>query len=470
MPGIVIAALSPHPPIIIPAVGHGEERKAASTVQALQEMAKRVVAAKPDVTLIISPHAQLYRDAVVALATETVEGSFGDFGAPEERFSYATDEKLIDLIVAEAANVGVTVLKVDRSARVRYNVSAGLDHGMMVPLYFLRQAGLTTPLVPMGMGIYPPEQLYRFGQALAVAGVRSGKRVALIASGDLSHRLTPDAPAGYDPRGADFDRELMQALDTADAARVVTLERELVDCAGECGFRPVIEMLGALDGRQVAAEVLSYEGPFGVGYGVAVLTPGGVDQSRRFATVIAERRQTLTAERRSAESPLVRLARASLEAFVNDGRVVPVPADLPAEFREREAGAFVSLKKDGELRGCIGTIEPMRQSIAQEVIYNAISAGTADPRFDPVEPEELDDLVYSVDVLAVPEPISGLDELDQQRYGVIVIKGSRSGLLLPRLEGINSAREQYTIACQKAGLKPDEPGVKLERFEVVRYH
>lgn len=469
MAGIVIAALSPHPPLIVPAVGRGEEEKVTATVRAMAEMARCVVAAKPDVMVLISPHAQLYRDAVVALATATVVGSLAEFGAPDERYEFGTDEALVDLIVAEAATVGVRVLKVDRTTRRQYEVSAGLDHGMMVPLHYLRAAGLTTPLVPMGMAICPPDQLYRFGQALALAAVRSGKRVALIASGDLSHHLTADAPAGYDPRGVEFDRELMQALGDGDVVRIVTLDRGLIDAAGECGYRPVVEMLGALDGHRVAVDILSYEGPFGVGYGVAVLTPGPADPGRLYGERIAQARQTAVASRRATESAPVRLARESLEAFVERGEVVATPADLPAEFRERQAGVFVSIKKDGELRGCIGTIEPVRAAIAQEIIYNAISAGTADPRFDPVEPAELNELVYSVDVLASPEPISGLTELDPQQYGVIVSKGGRSGLLLPRLEGITTAQEQYRIACQKAGLKPDAPGIKLERFVVVRH-
>ncbi|MGE5559697.1 MAG: AmmeMemoRadiSam system protein A [Chloroflexota bacterium] len=470
MSGIVIGALSPHPPIVIPEVGKGEEAKAGRTIAALKEMARRVVAAKPDVTVIISPHAQLYRDVIVALALPEVEGSLGDFGATDVKFKFKTDGDLIDLLVAEAEEADIRVLKVDHEARRRYNVRTSLDHGMLVPLYFLRQAGLQTPLVPLAMGVQPLEQLYRFGQAIARACKRSGKRVALIASGDLSHRLTADAPAGFNPRGAEFDRELMAALRDGDAARIVTIDKELTGCAGECGLRPVVELLGALDGLKLDIEVLSYEGPYGVGYGVATLIPRGADPQREYLARIADRRRAEVAARRRGESPLVSLARRSLEHFVATGGVVEIPPDFPTEFTSRAAGVFVTLKKDGELRGCIGTIEPVRDNIAQEIVSNAISAGSADPRFDPVEPEELDDLVYSVDVLGTPEPIDSIADLDPDRYGVIVSKGSRSGLLLPHLEGIHDAREQYTIACQKGGIKPGEAGIKLERFEVVRFH
>ena len=129
---------------------------------------------------------------------------------------------------------------------------------------------------------------------------------------------------------------------------------------------------------------------------------------------------------------------------------------------------FVSLKKDGRLRGCIGTISPAAENIAAEILTNAVSAGIGDPRFDPVEEDELPELVYSVDVLGEAEPISGMDELDPKRYGVIVNKGHRRGLLLPNLEGVDTVRQQVDIALQKAGIRREE-SYTLERFEVVRH-
>ena len=163
----------------------------------------------------------------------------------------------------------------------------------------------------------------------------------------------------------------------------------------------------------------------------------------------------------------VKLALDAIRAYVTRGEVIAVPADLPAELTDSNAATFVSLKKDGELRGCIGTIEPARPSVAEEIISNAISAAVRDPRFLPVEPEELDDLVCSVDVLTPPEECD-IGDLDPGRYGVIVDSGSRRGLLLPDLEGIDSIEEQVGIARRKGGIGPYEH-VKLYRFEVVRY-
>ena len=166
--------------------------------------------------------------------------------------------------------------------------------------------------------------------------------------------------------------------------------------------------------------------------------------------------------------PLVELARNTIENYVRTGKAVTPPRELTPEMKQK-AGAFVSLHKHGALRGCIGTIEPTSPDVASEVIRNAISAATRDPRFPPVQASELDELEISVDVLLPPEPIESIDELDPERYGVIVQSGWRRGLLLPDLEGVDTAEYQVAIARRKAGIRPSEP-VQLYRFEVIRYH
>ena len=164
----------------------------------------------------------------------------------------------------------------------------------------------------------------------------------------------------------------------------------------------------------------------------------------------------------------VKLAKETLENYVRTGKKIDVPDWVPEEFKKRRAGVFVSLKKHGMLRGCIGTIGPVRTSVAEEIIYNAISSGTQDPRFPAVRPEDLDDLDYSVDVLGAPEKVGSMDELDVKRYGVIVTSGFRRGLLLPDLEGVDTPQEQVNIALQKAGINRSER-YEMERFEVIRY-
>ena len=165
----------------------------------------------------------------------------------------------------------------------------------------------------------------------------------------------------------------------------------------------------------------------------------------------------------------VKLARAAVERYVREGRTIAVPEDTPDELLNTRAGAFVCLKKGGALRGCIGTTEPTQESLAQEIMCNAISAATRDPRFNLVEPSELDDLDYSVDVLTPAEEIASHEDLDPARYGVIVESHMRRGLLLPDLEGVDTVEEQLDIARRKAGIERHEP-IKLYRFEVVRHH
>ena len=183
--------------------------------------------------------------------------------------------------------------------------------------------------------------------------------------------------------------------------------------------------------------------------------------------IIADRAERLRRVR-AGEDEFVKLARANVESFIRTGKTIEPPQELPREMLDNRAGVFVSIKKNGSLRGCIGTTEPTTASIACEIIQNGVSACSRDPRFDPITPDELDNLTYSVDVLFPPEPISDKSQLDVKRYGVIVTCGRKRGLLLPNLDGVDTIDEQLRIAMQKGGIQPNER-YSLERFEVVRH-
>lgn len=174
-------------------------------------------------------------------------------------------------------------------------------------------------------------------------------------------------------------------------------------------------------------------------------------------------------ENRESEDSYVRLARASVEHYIRTGTVLRMPSDLPAELTDRRAGVFVSIHEHGMLRGCIGTIQPCTDSVACEIIDNAVSASTRDPRFESIGEDELQSLEISVDVLGDAEEVASMDELDPKRYGVIVTKGMRRGLLLPDLEGVDTVEEQVSIAMRKAGIPAGTGDIMLERFEVVRH-
>jgi AmmeMemoRadiSam system protein A len=164
---------------------------------------------------------------------------------------------------------------------------------------------------------------------------------------------------------------------------------------------------------------------------------------------------------------LVELARKSVEEYIRNKKEIPLPSDLSPEMSVK-AGVFVCIKKKGNLRGCVGTFMPCTENVAQEVIRNALCAATSDSRFEPVTEDELDELEFSVDVLSPPEKVADISELDPKKYGVIVVHGSRKGLLLPDLEGVDSVDEQLRIAKMKAWINPDEK-VEIFRFMVSRY-
>ncbi len=467
---LVLAALAPHPPVIVPEVGGSDVKQAQRTVDGMRRLAGVFADARPDTIVVISPHGPVFADVIAIAGSPKVAGDFGQFGAAVS-MEFENDLVLGEAIARHAKSRGISAAVIEPSIISRLRASRRLDHGTMVPLYYISQAVSGFRLVPVAMGIDTPDRLYTFGMALRAAVEECGRRVALIASGDLSHRLKPGAPAGYSPEGKVFDERLVEALGRMDVAAIARMDDRLVEAAGECGLRPVFMMLGALDGLEVQAEVLSYEGPFGVGYAVASLTPTEAGDSEgacccRYDDLVRALEEK-RAERRRSASPHVALARQAVEAYVRRRKVVSAPEPLPAGM-ERAAGVFCSIHKGGQLRGCIGTTEPTRGSIAEEIISNAISAAARDPRFEPVEPNELDDLVFSVDVLSEPEPISGPEELDPKRYGVIVRCRGRVGLLLPDLDGIDTIEEQVSIARRKAGIGEREP-VELARFEVTRY-
>ena len=340
---------------------------------------------------------------------------------------------------------------------------------IMVPLYFINKVYTDYKLVRIGLSGLPLTEHYKLGQCIQKAVNELHRSVVIIASGDLSHRLKKDGPYGFDPAGPKYDARIMEVMSKGDFLDLLVFPPSLCEEAGECGHRSFTIMAGALDKLAVNSQRLSYEGPFGVGYGIVEFTPLGDDPHRNFLEQYPSYRDRLLEEKKKSEDSYVHLARASLEFYIKHGKAIDLPRDLPEEMLETRAGTFVSLKKDGNLRGCIGTIGPVHANLATEIIFNAISAGTQDPRFLEIKPKELPELEYSVDVLGPLEAISSPKELDVKRYGVIVTKGSRTGLLLPNLEGIDTVEQQIDIAKQKAGIRQEETGVFLQRFEVVRH-
>ncbi len=458
---IAAAYMVPHPPMIIPQVGRGSEKQIQETVRAYEAVAAEIAGIRPETIIITSPHAVMYADYFHISPGEKASGDFGRFRAPDVRFRETYDTELVQAISDLAEEKGFPAGALGERDR-------HLDHGTMVPLYFTEQKYTGFRLVRTGLSGLPLADHYAFGQIIREAVERTGRKAVLIASGDLSHKLQTYGPYGFAAEGPEYDRRIMDAAGRAAFGEMLAFEESFCEKAAECGHRSFVIMAGALDGMRVEASVYSHEDVTGVGYGICSFHPDGPDESRRFLEQYRAAQEEKLRQRRAAEDSFVRLARETVESYVLTRKTPEVPDWAAADMLQKRAGVFVSIHKDGKLRGCIGTFLPVQENIAREIISNAVSAATRDPRFDPVRPDELKRLEINVDVLSAPERIRGPEELDVKKYGVIVSSGVRRGLLLPDLDGVDTVEEQVSIARKKGGIRENER-VTLERFEVVRH-
>ena len=458
---ILAAFMVPHPPMIVPDIGRGSEAQIEETTKAYEKVAGEIAELKPETIIITSPHATMYADYFHISPGKGANGSFAGFGAPNVTFYEQYDSALRDRIC------GLTKTE-DFPAGTLGEVERDLDHGTMVPLWFIRQKYDGFKILRVGLSGLPLTDHYRLGEIINEAVEDTGRRAVIVASGDLSHKLQEYGPYGFAEEGPQYDARIMDAAGRGAFGEMLDFDESFCEKAAECGHRSFVIMAGAFDGKAVDAKAYVHQDVTGVGYGICSFYPQGDDGSRHFLIDYMRKQEEELRQRKESEDPYVRLARKSLESYILNRKVIDIPEDLPDEMINRRAGAFVSIHEHGALRGCIGTIGPTEDSLAEEIIRNAISASTRDPRFSPIRADELKWLEISVDVLGEPERIESEDELDVKRYGVIVTSGRRRGLLLPDLEGIDTPQQQVSIAMQKGGIRPGED-IELERFEVIRH-
>ena len=461
--GIIAAYMVPHPPLIVPAVGRGGEKDIIETTRAYERVAEHIAEIAPDTIIITSPHSVMYSDYFHISPGTGSAGDFARFRAPQVSFDVDYDTEFVSRLTE--------LLKQNKfPAGTQGEREKELDHGTMVPLYFIRKHYKAGKIIRIGLSGLPLADHYKFGTFIKQVSEELGRKTVIVASGDLSHKLQEYGPYGFDPAGPVYDKRIMEAAAKADFGGMLEFDEDFLDKAAECGHRSFVIMAGAFDGVDVKSEVLSHQDVTGVGYGIAIFEPGEKNDSRRFLKVMADKIKSVES------TPYVKLARATIEKYVKTNKRLKFPADLPeglveelpAEATNDRAGAFVSVHKSGMLRGCIGTIGPVQDCIAEEIISNAISAVSRDPRFEKVREDELELLEINVDILGKPENIDGPDKLDVKRYGVIVSCGAKKGLLLPDLEGVDTVEDQIDIARRKGGISPTDD-YKLQRFEVVRY-
>jgi AmmeMemoRadiSam system protein A len=445
---IPCAVLMCHAPIVIPKIAGGRARECARTTAAMAATAARLLAHAPDVLVIISPHTPRDPLRFGIAHDEQLSGDFAKFGVPELALQLPGAPEAAAMLAQVAQESGLACSRVS---------GRRLDHGALVPLYFVREAGWNGPTLLLALPYPDTGTETAMGRALAEAATRLGQRWCVLASGDMSHRLTPDAPAGYHPSARQFDASFRDLLESGELERAADIDPALREIAAEDVVDSCTVAASAVNFDATGHRILSYEGPFGVGYLEAVLHEVGVQ----------ERASSEDREHANDAPPRVLLdvARAAIAARLCGERYDP-PA-LPAPW-SRSRGVFVTLRdSDGELRGCIGHLEPNYATLSQEVASCAVSSATRDTRFAPVTKDELFDLRIELSVLSPTEPVSGLHRLDPERFGVAVSSGPLRGVLLPGIEGVRSARDQVRIAAAKAGLHADAP-LSLERFEVQK--
>lgn len=440
-PDFVFAGLAPHPPIVVPEVGRGREEGSRKTIEAFEQFAGRLMETRPEVLVLISPHSPRQPGAFGYWDKELLHGDLAKFNTPEVEISLPNAVDFLELLKPEAEKRDVNLWPVRDGL---------LDHGVLVPLYYLKKAGWAGPTAILSLN-YPGEgQFEDLGNALASAAAKAGGRVALVASGDMSHRLEPGAPGGYHPEAARFDHEFVELLETGHFLEVADMDPELVELAGQDVIESTRIALAAIHHDATRRDVLSYEGPFGVGYCLAVLW------------------QDRAEENSGGGKALLNVARRSMEDYVRRG-ILPRFEDSPVGYLARKAGVFITVRlRDGSLRGCIGTLGPTRLNLVEEVADRALAVAK-DAYGGPIREDELENLVYEISVLCPPVGVRRQEELDPALYGVIMRDAwGRRAVLLPGIESIQTVSDQLEFVRKKACI-PQQSDVMLDCFCIDKF-
>lgn len=458
---IVGACIMPHPPMAVAEIGRGSEKSIQATLDSYHKIAKVIKTLEPDTIVVTSPHAVMYRDWFNVSGGAHAYGDFERFHAGQVSFEQQYDTEFVRLLEYLCREDGFP-------AGTQYDRDQFLDHGTMVPLYFVNKYYTNYKLVRIGLSGFPLKMHYELGQYIQKTAMDLNKKVYLIASGDLSHCQKKNGPYGFQKEGPLYDERIMNTMGSASFKELFEYDEAFLKKAMECGHRSFVILAGVLDRMSVKPHVLSHQDITGVGYGFVYYDIGKRDDSRNYlAQYEIEEAERISSQKSDA---YVTLAKKAIEAFTEKKEIINVPETIPDEMKTEKAGTFVSIHEFDELRGCIGTISPVYGNIAAEIIHNSISACSKDPRFQPIKKEELPYLNISVDVLKPSERVSDFSMLDVKKYGVICsLPDGRRGLLLPDLDGVDTVHDQIQIACSKGGIDPEDERLIIERFEVVRH-
>ncbi|MCR5627345.1 MAG: AmmeMemoRadiSam system protein B, partial [Lachnospiraceae bacterium] len=333
----------PHPPIAVHEIGRGEEEMIRPSLDSYDAVARDIAKIKPETIIITSPHQVLYSDYFHISPGRHATGDFSSFRAPEVTFNVDYDEELVNKI-SELCGL------MNFPAGPDGERNPSLDHGVMVPLYFINKYYTNYKLVRIGLSGLSLEAHYHFGELIANAVQALGRSCVFVGSGDLSHCQKQDGPYGYKPEGPAYDEKLMDTMNRGAFKELLNFDEVLLDKAEECGHRSFTIMGGAVGNDEVDITTLSHESTFGVGYGFAIYHPKEKQMNKTESNDI-----------------YVNLAKMTIAEYITDHKRLKVPDDLPDELTKTRAGAFVSIHEHGMLRGCIGTIGPVRDSLAEEI-------------------------------------------------------------------------------------------------------
>ena len=356
-------AFSPHPPIIIPEVGMGREKEASDTIEGMKKIADMIAAKNPEVMVFITPHGNVFSDGLCILDEDVIEGGFEKFSRADVRFEKRIDSKLQEAIREQFEKDGVPNIFMDKSKADKYMVDIEIDHGCVVPLYYIQKKYRDFKIIHITIAMLDIMDMYKAGVSLAKAIEKSGRNTVIVASGDLSHRLSSEGPYSYSPKGEEFDGEIVDALRHGDFERAVSIPKSIYEPAGECGYRSIAMALGAVDSLKTKIDIYSYEGPFGVGYMTGFMDVVGKKDS--LLKQMEHRYQIKRSKSFRNEDGYVKLARHAVESWVREGKIIDLEhakdtLGIDVEtMKKRRAGVFVCINKEGELRGCVGTVEPV---------------------------------------------------------------------------------------------------------------
>ncbi len=430
----------------------------AKTLAAYREAGESIARLKPDTIILVSPHMESYRDYIQIADGEVGNGRLGFSGRGEYKFRVVYDRPLAREIASFCSSSSFP-------AGMESEKDSDLDHGTMVPLFFLNRSYSSFKLVRIGISGLSLFDHYRMGEIIASAVESLGRRAVIIASGDLSHTYELE---GYASLAERYDSSLLAYLGKGNFGGLLNFSRRNLRTSGECAHRPLLVLGGAFDRQDVDSRLLSREVVNGVGLAVMAFYPRGRNPSRAYLDLYQTKERIRVQGIRETSDQHAKLAYRAIEYFLKEHGRLPIPQGLPPAFYRRSGGVFVSLFKYGNPRGCLGTCFAREGNLANEIVSSAIAACTGDPRYSDLTIDEWPYVEVRIDVLSRPEKISGMAGLNPKKYGVIVEAGEKRGMLLPSLDGVIDSQEQLGIAIKKARLQNGEQ-YALFRFSTTTH-